>query len=410
MRQLYSNTLFAGVRKGLLASAFLLASTLFSVAQIYTATLSGPAEEPPNASPGTGFAKVTINGTFMRVEATFSGLLGNTTASHIHAATANPLQGTAGVATTTPSFTGFPLGVTAGSYDFIYDMTQASSYRAAYIAANGGTTASAFAALQTALNEGKAYFNIHSSMFGGGEIRGFLVACPTINVTIPDAFALPQGTLPNTVYPAYAPASSLMLTANVSGGSGPYTFSWSNGSTGATTTVSPTTNTQYTVNLLDQNGCPGMASKMVNVANVAAGKKGDKIALCHNDKNSLEVAAAAVRAHLQHGDMLGSCTQASSNRDGADLLNSIREQHAIKLTVKVLPNPSTTSFSLKLSGQTGSTIQIKVFDLAGRMIETKQLKQTNQTLQIGSAYKPGTYILEVVEGTQKQTLRLVKGY
>jgi hypothetical protein len=111
----------------------------------------------------------------MTIQASFSGLLGTTTAAHIHCCTANPLEGMAAVATQTPSFIGFPLGVTAGDFFNIYDMTLASSYRAGFITANGGTVAGAEAALVQGLADGKAYFNIHSSVFPGGEIRGFLV-------------------------------------------------------------------------------------------------------------------------------------------------------------------------------------------------------------------------------------------
>ena len=147
---------------------------------VYTATLSGPAEQPPNASPGTGSATVTIDtvANTMHVQATFSGLTSGTTASHIHAATATPLTGTAGVATTVPSFPGFPLGVTSGTFDNTFDLLTAGSYNPAFITANGGTPASAEAALLAALAAGRAYFNIHTSNFGGGEIRGFLVAVP----------------------------------------------------------------------------------------------------------------------------------------------------------------------------------------------------------------------------------------
>jgi len=57
-------------------------------------------------------------------------------------------------------------------------MTMASSYNSAYITANGNTTASAEAALLAAMLADKTYLNIHSSVFGGGEIRGFLVLVP----------------------------------------------------------------------------------------------------------------------------------------------------------------------------------------------------------------------------------------
>jgi hypothetical protein len=96
----------------------------------------------------------------------------------------NPL---AGVAVLPPSLTNFPLGVTAGSMPAtVFDLTQASTYSAAFVTANGGTTTSARNALLAAMNNSpphptlpsRAYFNIHSSTFGGGEIRGFLVLVP----------------------------------------------------------------------------------------------------------------------------------------------------------------------------------------------------------------------------------------
>ncbi len=154
---------------------------------VYYADLSGANESPPNGSPGTGWARVTVDfdSITMRVEASFSDLTGLTTASHIHCCTALPDSGNVGVATQTPSFVGFPLGVTSGSYDNLFDMSLASSYNAAFITANGGTVSGAFYALTDGLDASKAYFNIHTSVFGGGEIRGFLHPVPE-----PETYAL----------------------------------------------------------------------------------------------------------------------------------------------------------------------------------------------------------------------------
>jgi hypothetical protein len=144
----------------------------------FTAVLDGPSESPPNASPGTGFAEVTFDAdaNTMRVQATFSGLLGTTTAAHIHVLV--PPDTTGPVATTTPTFIGFPLGVTSGVYDIILDLTDPATYRAGFITDNGGTVAGAEAALLAGLLAGNAYFNIHTTVFTGGEIRGFLQAVP----------------------------------------------------------------------------------------------------------------------------------------------------------------------------------------------------------------------------------------
>jgi len=124
----------------------------------------------PVTSAGTGFALVTFSPTAvtMRVQVTFSGLTAGTTASHIHCCvTSTP---TAGVATTLPSFTGFPLGVTSGTYDHTFDMTMASSYSPAFVTAQG-TVSAALAALLAGMTNSTAYFNIHTSTYPAGEIR-----------------------------------------------------------------------------------------------------------------------------------------------------------------------------------------------------------------------------------------------
>ena len=163
----------------------------------YNVNLSGAAESPPNASPGVGLGLVIVNtlNNTMTVSGSFSSLQGSTTASHIHAPTAVAGQGVVGVATTTPSFIGFPLGVTSGTFSQTYDMTLASSFNAAFITANGGTAAAAFAALATAIDGGRAYWNIHSTTVPGGEIRGFLTPTtgPINELQIPTFASSPVG-------------------------------------------------------------------------------------------------------------------------------------------------------------------------------------------------------------------------
>ena len=173
----------------LAAVAIILAVVHTAQAQVYTTNLDGPSEFPSNASPGVGTAQLSINPiahTF-RLQGEFSGLIGTVTAAHIHGPTVSPLALTAGVMTQTPSFVGFPLGVTSGSFDFTYDMTLAATWNPAFVAANGGTPASAEAVFLAAVADGKAYLNIHSSTFGGGEIRGFLVPEPATLLLLPMA-------------------------------------------------------------------------------------------------------------------------------------------------------------------------------------------------------------------------------
>ena len=163
-----------------LAALVLVAASAGAAPLHYQATLTGPNESPPNASPGTGTATLDLDTTTHQwtYHVQFSGLLGPTTASHTHAATTTAGTGTAGVATTTPSYTGFPLGVTSGTWDHTFDMTQSTSFNSTYIAAHGGTTTQAELDLAQAIADGKAYLNIHTQVVGGGEIRGFWTLVP----------------------------------------------------------------------------------------------------------------------------------------------------------------------------------------------------------------------------------------
>ncbi len=167
--------------RAILFAAALAASAISTSAAaatfVFQALLDGPSEAPPNASPGTGFAQLTWDTVAhsANLQVTFSGLVGTTTASHIHGATAAANTGTAGVATQTPTFSGFPLGVTSGTYNNTFDTADAAFYNPSYVTAQGGV-AGAEAALLLALQQERAYLNLHTNVFPGGEIRGFFPA------------------------------------------------------------------------------------------------------------------------------------------------------------------------------------------------------------------------------------------
>jgi CHRD domain/PEP-CTERM motif len=145
---------------------------------VFSGTFSGLQEFPPNASPGTGLVTVTVDDVLntMTVDAAWANLLAPTTVAHIHCCA--PLGAGAGVATSVPTFPGFPAGVQSGTYNATFDMTLASSFNPAFVTAQGGTTASAFNALLNGMLTSNAYFNIHTSQFPGGEIRAQLSPVP----------------------------------------------------------------------------------------------------------------------------------------------------------------------------------------------------------------------------------------
>jgi hypothetical protein len=143
-----------------------------------------PLNEGGNAaiiSHGTGNASLLLDTTAQTLTGNiaFSGLTTNTTAAHIHCCLTAPFLPGAnvGVATLVPAFPGFPLGATSGTDSFVLDLTSAASYNPAFVNLFPNLSA-AEAAFIAGLENGGTYLNIHTSMFPGGEIRGFVVPEP----------------------------------------------------------------------------------------------------------------------------------------------------------------------------------------------------------------------------------------
>jgi CHRD domain len=161
------------VLAGMLAIA---CQTVQAIPVVYTFSLSGSNEAPPNASLGTGSGLVIFDTQAHRmwINLSFSGLLGTSTVARLHAPTAIPGEGTSGVAL---NLLAFPQGVNAGGYFREFDMLNPIIYSPSFRTASGGTFGAELA-LANAAAEGRAYFNLHTTAFPGGEIRGFLTPAP----------------------------------------------------------------------------------------------------------------------------------------------------------------------------------------------------------------------------------------
>ena len=167
------------IASGIALSFLLFSASIQAAPVVYKTSLMASAEaDPTNESTGTGTAWFTHDWDthMLSISVIFSGLTGLTTVSHIHAATALAFSGNAGVATQIPTFSGFPAGVTKGTYNNAFDLSLATSYNPLFLtnATNMGSTATAEAALIGAMEGGHAYLNIHTEYRPGGEIRGYI--------------------------------------------------------------------------------------------------------------------------------------------------------------------------------------------------------------------------------------------
>lgn len=136
----------------LIAAAVVACAGALCSAQTWNFDISGLQEVGPTASPATGFGTVTYNamtGT-MSWDISWSGLLAAPTMMHFHQAAAGVNGGVV------INITGWTGGTTGG----VMGMTAISP------------------AIETALLGGNLYFNLHTSVFPGGEIRGQVVPTP----------------------------------------------------------------------------------------------------------------------------------------------------------------------------------------------------------------------------------------
>ncbi len=119
-------------------------------AEVYTATLTGANETPPVTTTATGTGTFTVTGNNINYVITIANWPAGRTvsAAHIHNRPIRP-----------DTAAGVLLGWPGGS-----------------IATTGGSgTVAATDAQLTAIRAGGTYFNVHSSVNAGGEIRGNLV-------------------------------------------------------------------------------------------------------------------------------------------------------------------------------------------------------------------------------------------
>ena len=74
--------------------------------------------------------------------------------------------------------------------------------------------------------------------------------------------------------------------------------------------------------------------------------------------------------------------------------------------VKVYPNPSYSDFTLEIIGQDYGNADVRIINSAGQVIEN--FRFNDKAFRLGMEWRPGLYIVEVVQGLNRKTIRLVK--
>jgi hypothetical protein len=79
-----------------------------------------------------------------------------------------------------------------------------------------------------------------------------------------------------------------------------------------------------------------------------------------------------------------------------------------ELKVIVLPNPTTTYFTLKFETKYETPLNLRVMDGSGRVVDARSKIGANSTLQIGHNYSSGTYYAEIIQGGKRKVMQLIK--
>lgn len=77
--------------------------------------------------------------------------------------------------------------------------------------------------------------------------------------------------------------------------------------------------------------------------------------------------------------------------------------------VSAFPNPFASNFKLEINTSNEEQIQLSVFDMIGRQIESRYINISDlDTQEFGEAYNSGVYNVIVRQGVNIKTLRMIK--
>jgi len=176
---------------------------------------------------------------------------------------------------------------------------------------------------------------------------------------------------PGITVTAYAGAASNCETSNGviqlfrTGGVGPYTYSLDNVTYVSSNLFTGKMPGTYTGYVKDSRGCVGTLAD-INIGPICFAKP-----------------PVAVN----------SASKVSANND--------------ILSVLAYPNPSTDAFTLVLTGANKDKVVITVTDVMGRKVYQSETTGKNQ-LVFGSDLKTGIYLVQVVQGDKKQSIKIIK--
>ena len=309
---------------------------------------------------------------------------------------------------------------------------------------NLGTTASDNCGIQSLSSDAPACFPVGTTIvtWTATDINGntstatqAVTRNPEININICAAITR---TIYRGTYAGVGPfgPQSINLSSTVSGGVPGYTYSWSP-TTGlsnpaiANPVAGPLVTTTYVLTVTDIKGCTRSLNITIHVLPLSAAvcfNNGNnvKFNVCHvpteppYTPNNICIKGSAVPAHLipgstgHHNCTLGPCgqqlcfstTSASAHKE-ITLTEKVVE---IKddFTVMAYPNPSTSDFSIQVISKSIEPVTVRLLDVTGLVKGIGINNSKTNIIKVGASLPKGTYYAEVIQGANKQIVKLIK--
>ncbi len=254
------------------------------------------------------------------------------------------------------------------------------------------------------------------------------------------------GGVSTNLYIGYGAQSTTLQVCTLPSSGAPYTYTWGgnaisrlNSTSSAAPVFTPNTNGSFTfvVTVTNKYGCSYTDNISICVTDIRVpNTNGSKVYVCNTVRNkwgstsyqTVQVSLNQVLSYINsnncdNGDArLGSCDQApcystgltsvktttqSITAEGTASVKTATTEEELKVTV--MPNPSTTFFTLKLESKYETPVDLRVMDGSGRVVDSRSKLGANSTLQVGHNYSSGTYYAELIQGGKRKVVQLIKG-
>jgi uncharacterized repeat protein (TIGR03803 family) len=132
-----------------------------------------------------------------------------------------------------------------------------------------------------------------------------------------------------------------------------------------------------------------------------------KVIVCHKGKE-LCISQSAVKAHLKHGDNVGSCSSVPSSGTVVSYDKETTDLH--KLLITVSPNPNPGRFVIRLESVFAGKGELQVLNSRGELLQTRSVQLTGKpqlfefTLRNKTA---GVYLVRIVSSEGVQVTKVV---